>query len=189
MKTRYAIDTEFNECVHFSVKAVPTIELISIGIVCDDGREYYAISNEFDLLRCNDWVIRNVLPKLPPQSDPLWKSRKTIRDEIIAFVKAGELAPEFWAYYADYDWVVFCWLFGRMVDLPADFPMHCCDLKQLMDSYDNLRKSDLPEQDPDAEHNALADAHWVMNGLLWIERWCNRGMPPTAKSFPMTEGD
>lgn len=25
-------------------------------------------------------------------------------------------------YYADYDWVAFCQLFDRMIDLPKDFP-------------------------------------------------------------------
>lgn len=40
---------------------------------------------------------------------------------------------EFYAYYADYDWVVFCWLFGRMIDLPKGFPMYCRDLKQMLD--------------------------------------------------------
>ena len=41
--------------------------------------------------------------------------------------------PKFYAYYADYDWVVFCWLFGRMVDLPNGFPYYCIDLKQRLD--------------------------------------------------------
>lgn len=43
----------------------------------------------------------------------------------------------FYAYYADYDWVVFCWLFGRMIDLPKGFPMYCIDLKQELDSKAN----------------------------------------------------
>ena len=34
----------------------PTIDLISIGIVCEDGREYYAISKEFDVKEAwNRW--------------------------------------------------------------------------------------------------------------------------------------
>lgn len=40
---------------------------------------------------------------------------------------------EFYGYYADYDWVLFCSLFGRMVSLPANFPMYCKDLKQMLD--------------------------------------------------------
>ena len=41
--------------------------------------------------------------------------------------------PQFYGYYSDYDWVVFCWLFGKMIDLPKGFPMYCIDLKQLLD--------------------------------------------------------
>lgn len=41
--------------------------------------------------------------------------------------------PKFYAYYADYDWVAFCWLFGKMMDLPKGFPMYCRDLKQIVD--------------------------------------------------------
>lgn len=41
--------------------------------------------------------------------------------------------PEFYAYYADYDWVLFCSLFENMMNLPAGFPMYCKDLKQMLD--------------------------------------------------------
>lgn len=42
--------------------------------------------------------------------------------------------PVFYAYYADYDWVVFCQLFGKMNDLPDGFSQYCNDLKQIMDT-------------------------------------------------------
>lgn len=84
--------------------------------------------------------------------------------------------PEFYAYYADYDWVGFCWLFGRMIDLPKGFPMYCRDLKQISDEkYIKNKKKykdgggknfisklsnhpDYPKQSN--EHNALDDARW-----------------------------
>ena len=34
----------------------------------EDGREYYAISTEFDPDRAGRWVRKHVLPKLPSQS-------------------------------------------------------------------------------------------------------------------------
>ena len=86
------------------------------------------------------------------------------------------LNPEFYGYYADYDWVVFCWLFGRTIDLPEGFPMCCIDLKQELDNKaDRLRlpntelskeqmietikgTANYPKQTN--EHNALADARW-----------------------------
>ena len=49
---KYFYDTEFLEGTQktwIGGKTKPTIDLISIGIVCEDGREYYAISKDFNL--------------------------------------------------------------------------------------------------------------------------------------------
>ena len=49
---KYFIDTEFLEGTQkgwFGRNTKPTIDLISIGIVCEDGRKYYAISKDFNL--------------------------------------------------------------------------------------------------------------------------------------------
>ena len=50
---RYFYDTEF-------IEDGRTIELISIGVVAEDGREYYAVSTEFDPERAGSWVRANV---------------------------------------------------------------------------------------------------------------------------------
>jgi hypothetical protein len=58
---RFWYDTEF-------IEDGRTIELISIGIVADDGgREYYAVNADapWDRIKSNDWLVRNVLPSLP----------------------------------------------------------------------------------------------------------------------------
>ena len=72
------------------------------------------------------------------------------------------------AYYADYDWVALCQLYGRMIDLPECFPMLCMDLKQHMDTLGFL-KEDLPTQSAKSEHSALDDARWVRDAWKWIE--------------------
>src|ERR1700722_11386002 len=69
---RYFYDTEFIDDGH-------TIELISIGVVAEDGREYYAVSTEFNPERAGGWVRANVLPKLPPPASQVWRSRARIR--------------------------------------------------------------------------------------------------------------
>lgn len=48
---KYFYDTEFLEGTQklWWGSTVPTIDLISIGIACEDGREYYAISKDFNL--------------------------------------------------------------------------------------------------------------------------------------------
>lgn len=229
---KYFIDTEFLEGTQTKRllgvsygHTKPTIDLISIGIVSEDRREYYAISKDFNLweawnrfdleyrivdagrdkkhvkvywIRENvlrpihnelasregnlvhegeDWFTYNSLKRLIKKYG---KSNTEISEEIKHFIyyTGWEVDPpihahkvkekgkiEFYAYFADYDWVAFCWLFGKMIDLPNGFPMYCIDLKQEMDRLGftkEWKKENCP--DPAGEHNALIDARW--NKLL-----------------------
>lgn len=195
-------DTEFSEGFVKPISWLPswfpynkpkwTIELISIGMVKEDGEEYYAISDEFSVRNCNDWVKKNVLTLLPekftaidrlfeelPTSSPLiiknpiYRSLKEIKRDVVWFCEEN---PIFYAYFADYDWVVVCSnLFGRMIDLPGSWPFYCKDLKQILDekaaifcekeiksnsfkaALDRLKNwTEYPKQAD--EHNALSDA-------------------------------
>ena len=211
---KYFLDTEFLEGTQkkWFGQTKLTIDLISIGIVAEDSREYYAISkdfnlkeawNRYDLVRDGFkdfeltpnykkvyWIRENVLKPIfielrakeveeyniaqrrnvvldfPTYSfcfrefkrliNKYGKTNKQIAEEIVQFIDArwveegniskGFMYPggtsikevktsnvQFYGYYCDYDWVVFCWLFGRMIDLPKGFPMYCIDLKQLLD--------------------------------------------------------
>lgn len=248
---KYFLDTEFIEgtqekrVLGFKVKTKPTIDLISIGIVCEDGREYYAISKDFNLKEAWNrfdvkkdfskpqglgdtkvyWLRDNVLKPiyyelclkdeepLNSKNNPLNFSFKTLKNLIVKYGKTNKQIaeevkhfclptkgflrdkyelkngifdkswdftkmntyekqfdkeyksskhPEFYAYYADYDWVVFCWLFGKMVDLPNRFPMYCIDLKQALETkIEELEQTitdfkTYPKQTN--KHNALSDA-------------------------------
>lgn len=150
---KYFLDTEFMESGHLF-----PVTLLSIGIVCEDGREFYAANGDADRTLANDWVKENVIPflgiDLRDDSWGCWMTHISIARAVADFV--GKDKPEFWGYYADYDWVVFAQLFGSMIDLPKGWPMYCRDLKQLCDSKGNPK---LPEQGK-GEHNALADARW-----------------------------
>ena len=143
-------DTEF-------IEDGKTIDLLSIGMIREDGQTYYAEPLECDTSKASDWVRENVLPHMRRWKMPLEMActpRAQIASDIVAF--AGE-SPEFWAYYADYDWVALCQLFGTMMQLPKGWPMYCRDLKQ---SCDVLGNPKLPPQTT-AEHNALNDAEWT----------------------------
>jgi hypothetical protein len=144
---RYFLDTEFIES-----GAGSPVDLISIGIVAEDGREFYAVSSQFNPETANDWVKDNVLPHIAGQPQ---QTLAEIKTGIFEFV-GDDKYPQFWGYYADYDWVVFCQIFGRMIDLPKGWPMYCRDIKQLCDDQGNPK---LPKQSG-AEHNALEDARW-----------------------------
>lgn len=175
---KYFLDTEFIEGYrNVEDKKLHVVELISIGMVCEDGRELYAISNEFDHSKANDFVREHVLtPEFNHFSinrgsyDLNCMQLKTqhgmpipaIRRKITQFVNPEvDKNIEFYGYFSDYDWVVFASIFGTMMDLPKGFPFYCLDLKQMM--HERGLSSDWKREncpDPTGEHNALVDAKW-----------------------------
>ena len=145
---RFFYDCEF-------IEDGTTIDLVSIGVVGEDGREFYAVSTEFDAGRAGPWVCKNVLPKLPPQTSPLWRTRDRIRDDLYRFlVPRPTVQPELWAWVSAYDHVVLCQLWGSMVDLPPTLPRYTNELRQHWEAHG---RPDLPPPPRDA-HDALADA-------------------------------
>jgi 3'-5' exoribonuclease Rv2179c-like domain len=152
MVYRYFYDCEFIEDGRI-------IDLVSIGVVDEHGREFYAISSEFDDRPAVPWVRRNVLDQLPSPADPAWRSRARIRDELREFLLAplaedGNTELELWAWYAAYDHVALAQLWGAMPALPRELPRFTKDLRQL---WDECGRPPLPG--PGARrHDALADA-------------------------------
>jgi hypothetical protein len=142
---RLFFDTEF-------IEDGRTIDLISIGIVREDGATYYAESSEIDLGRASKWVVENVFPSLTGDTKP----RAQIAADVIRF--AGP-SPEFWAYFASYDWVALCQLYGRMLDIPSGWPMFPHDLKAFAVEHG----IPLSQDDRETRHNALDDALWLQS--------------------------
>lgn len=192
---KYFLDCEF-------IENGSTIDLISIALVCEDGREYYAQNTDAEFLRASDWVWRNVFPHLQHfdmrghrscqektyctgethtgkcYKEPCpWRNHSQIRDEVGAFIdieKNGK--PEIWGYYSAYDWVAFCQLFGSMIDLPKNYPMFCRDIIQ---ECKRLGNPELPKQDA-VEHNCLEDARW--NKKAW--EFLNNSKPMKGNPLP-----
>lgn len=154
---RFYFDTEF---IDVSRKGRVEVYLLSIGIVADNGATYYAVNKHAPHDLADQWVRENVLPHLRRgDAQPI----DVIRDDIKTFVETQNATdphrPEFWAYYADYDWTLLCSIFGGMLSLPTGWPMLCMDLKQ-----EALQQGvrDLPQ--PELEHDALSDAIAVKRG-------------------------
>lgn len=230
----YYFDCELIEDFHKPLfgKRRHFIDLISIGIVAEDGREYYAISNEFNPNDADEWVRENVLYPIMVENGysknlsnlhgclgydsnaikriqgRVGKSNKQIAKEVQDFIYGFNHSEsnaytetalesnmkrhtpiEVHGYYSDYDWVLFCSLFGAMKELPKYFPMYCRDLKQMLDetlekkimhylpacgeqkeitSNSNIPLENklywaktLPEYPKQSnEHDALSDARW-----------------------------
>lgn len=221
----YFLDTEFLEGTQKTFFGIPkpTIDLISIGLVCENGNSYYAISKDFNLKQVwnnkNTWVKDNVLLDIYKSCfsgdsrnrfdfsystmkyilRSYGKTNKQIAKEIKQFIYTNEEVdftrndiggnehysyaplntnPKFYGYYADYDWVVFCWLFGSMMQLPKGFPMYCKDLKQMLDEKEMARQDgtdmvelrNLPTYPKQInEHNALSDAKWNLELFKFLQ--------------------
>ncbi len=146
---RFFYDTEF-------IEDGTTIKLVSIAIVAEDGREYYAVSTDADHSLANDWVRENVLNKLPNPSSPEWRSNDQIRTEVYDFLTAvkGRGRPELWAWIGPYDHVVFAQLWGDMAALPKDLPRFTREIRQY---WELAGRPTLPEA-PEGNHDALVDA-------------------------------
>jgi hypothetical protein len=160
-----------------------TIDMISIGIVAQDGREYYAVNKDapWRRIRHHKWLMENVVPGLPkahgdwrqemPKSwlfnhlDPAVRRRHVIAQEVREFLTAGLAAGEraqLWGYFSAYDHVLLAQLWGPMMALPAGVPMLTCDIEQ---EAMRLEVEGLLPEHTGRAHNALDDARW--NRAAW----------------------
>lgn len=164
---RYFFDTEF-------IEDGLTIDLVSIAVVDEGGREYYAVSTEFDPTRAGPWVRANVLDKLPPPASPAYRSRAQIRESLLEFLLAPGGEIELWAWYASYDHVVLAQLWGTMPRLPKPIPRFTHELRQ---RWEDAGKPPLPKPPTDA-HDALADArHNLVRWRIIEEARLHLGFP------------
>ncbi|WP_306317194.1 MULTISPECIES: 3'-5' exoribonuclease domain-containing protein [unclassified Streptomyces] len=161
-----------------------TIELISIGMVRDDGAEYYAVNRDMPVrkIRKHKWLMDNVVPHLPkgqgdrrnhvPQrwlfdyADPVVKRHDRIADDVMDFIRGAGSDVELWANYGAYDHVALAQLWGRMIDLPEGVPMFTNDIQQELRRL-GFASDQLPAQEG-AVHNALADARHNQTVRRWL---------------------
>lgn len=182
MKVTY--DTEF-------IEDGRTIDLISIALIREDGKEYYGIVDcgtsrdgvtaptHIDRACEHTWLRKNVIPSLPidfymgggwhwdlshKDADKV-KPRDEIRTDVLRFLMDTP-NPSLWAWYAAYDHVALAQLFGRMIDMPVGIPQRTNDIAQ---EWERLGYPLLPEQ-PSGNHNALEDARFNLVRMLWLDK-------------------
>ena len=264
----YYMDSEFLEGAQekrmFGIKygqTKPTIDLISIALVAEDNREYYAISKDFNLKEAWNrfdlkvekmygdarnifpdgrkykeyWIRENVLKPIFEELVNKWaleeekankiscttgynppikftyknfrklinkygKTNKQIAEGIKDFISEKQRLdtgiidqygftynalktfegrmkcvevnwglPQFYGYFADYDWVCFAWLFGKMSDLPKGLPMMVLDIQQQIEDYKIDKNKLLIEIPQTGCHNSLNDALWNKKAYNWIQ--------------------
>lgn len=166
---KYWIDLEF-------IEDGKTIDILSVAVVCEDGRYAYYENAEAELDKASDWVKENVIPHLFGKDVAKWATLGShwggygslgwISRCLLGFCDPAAYGkPEFWGYYSSYDWVAICQMYGPMIAKPDGWPMYCMDIKQLAVSLGN---PELPKQST-TEHHALADARWNKEAWEFLE--------------------
>lgn len=147
----YFLDTEFND-------SPQGLQLISIGITDEHGNDYYAVTNEFTSETCNEWVKQNILPKLGDKKN--WKSKLLIRDELIEYFNRTNYEGSritIYGWYCSHDWLLFCNLFGGLINLPYKVNQASMDIRQIC----SFLALPINTAQPKDAHNALVDARWT----------------------------
>lgn len=177
--TKVFFDTEFTG-LHQNTT------LISIGIISEDGRTFYAELNDYDTNQVDDWIQENVIGNLrfsaPPEGQQEHWSQSRIRTNI-SLHQAWNLemrgdskevrngleewltqfdSAEVWSDCLSYDWVLFNQLFGHAFNIPKNvyyIPFDICTLFKVKGIDPDINREDFAQLPSDPiKHNALWDA-------------------------------
>jgi 3' exoribonuclease, RNase T-like len=142
---RVFVDCEFTDFID--------CDLISIGLVADDGREFYGERSDYDDSSCSAFVREAVLPQLGQYPGRVF-TREALRSALLAWL--GQFDGGFFC--ADYvgDWDLLIDLLG---DVPAGWQGVL--VSQLID-YNRLEAYFAENQ---GRHHALVDARALRQAI------------------------
>ncbi len=158
------IDTEFTDLTQ-------SAQLLSLALVSECGKAFYAVFDDYDKEKCSDFVCREVIPyleletnNLKPQITYLKTNTQEIKTALLKWLSQFEII-QMWADVPYYDWVLFCELFGGALFIPKQIHYMCMDLATCLyvKGYDiKTERIKLLNQEEIPEgyhiHNALSDA-------------------------------
>ena len=161
--------------------------LVSIGIVAENGKKFYAEFSEYDEKQCDDWIKENVLKHtILAGNDALAKRLGEDKDTTVilgsnAYIQyaLGEWLKQFDSvqFVSDvchYDMVLLIDIFGGAFDLPKNVSAVCHDINQDIarhygiserEAFDKSREEIVSELCGEFiagdKHNALYDAEVI----------------------------
>ena len=140
------LDTEFTGLHQYT-------SLLSIGLVDEDGRHFYAEISDYDFTQMDEWLLQNVMNNMLYRTNHFTASRfsdnvdmtrsmyssydaqmrgpvKKVRDKLVQWLKQYD-EVEIWSDCLAYDWVLFNNLFGSAFDIPKNvyyIPFDICTM-------------------------------------------------------------
>ncbi|MBI1216241.1 MAG: hypothetical protein GC185_10550 [Alphaproteobacteria bacterium] len=160
MANKFYFDTEFVEydAVLADGRTQRVVELISIGVVDQNGRTFYAVSDAFNEAEAkkNPFIAQHILSQLPPPEERLPLAQ--IKKDLLAYIGQGQATLHYW--YAPQDSLLMLNLLGPdFLNLPANIDPMPINVAQTFREKGHPRHM-VPPHNGKA-HHALVDAQWV----------------------------
>jgi len=176
--TKIFLDTEFTG-LHKNTT------LISLGLISECGKTFYAEFTDYDKTQVDDWLQTNVFDNLLLQGEGIYVGldfpdtsmilgdTSHIKNYLIEWLSQFE-SVQIWSDCLSYDWVLFCDLFGGAMNTPKSVYYIPFDIATVMK---------IERFDPDvsreefsgivgSKHNALHDAKVIKACYGWDDaRW------------------
>lgn len=177
-KKKIFMDTEFTG-LHKDTS------LISIGLVSEDGKKFYAELTDYKKDQVDEWLQENVLSQLQMDHFPdgtvllngdVWNVKggtETVKRVLTDWFMQFEDVI-IWSDCLSYDWVLFNHIFGHAFNIPKNvyyIPMDICtmfDLNRIDPDISREEYAEIEEKDR-AKHNALYDAIVIMSCYKKLE--------------------
>ena len=173
-KTKIFFDTEFTG-LHQNTT------LISIGLISECGKTFYAELTDYDESQIDEWLEKNVIENL------LFKDKEKQKQSTVNFLTEGfnykgfgntETVKkylidwlglfkevEIWADCLSYDWVLFNQIFGHAFNVPKNIyyiPFDICTLFYAKGIDADISREDFSGMNKNSvKHNALWDARVI----------------------------
>jgi len=150
--------------------------LISIGLVTEDNKTFYAELTDYDKSQLNDWLIENVINNLFLKEKErtiaeclsasitddvveVYDNSECVRETLQLWLEQFE-SIEMWSDCLAYDWVLFNDIFGHAFNIPSNvyyIPFDICTLFKVKGIDPDISREGFAGIDGQ-KHNALHDA-------------------------------
>lgn len=133
--------------------------LLSIGIVDENGREFYGEMVDYDESQLNDWLRDNVIANFTREAI---YTKEQLAKDLKKWLQAYDYGEkiEVWSDCLAYDWVLFCQIFGGAFEVPKNIyyiPFDICTFMKVKGVDPDINRETFAGMDG-AKHNALHDA-------------------------------
>lgn len=155
--------------------------LISVGIISEDGREFYCELNDYDKNQIDDWLQQNVIENLMYETPKVGENeyysairsknnnigsdlycdyslycrsnKLELKDHLTLWLSQFE-EVEIWGDCISYDWVLFNDIFGHAFNIPKNvyyIPFDLCTLLKVKNIDPDISREEFSNIDIDVE--------------------------------------